>query len=421
MIVGGGVTGLAAAGFLAESHDCTLLEREREIGGYCRTIEQDGFTWDCSGHFFHFREPWVAAHLGSRLDRAGEIEVRRIARVYLNGSYVDVPFQFHIHQLPLADFLRCLNDMYAARSAPAADAPSFRDMVHARYGTALAEMFLIPYNEKLHATRAENLDAGAMGRFFPHIDFGTLLKNLATRVEQPTYNTTFRYHRRGARAYVEALASWVPRGVIHTGTTCERIDLDRRVVHARGETIAYDRLIATAPLPRILEMAGIEHDPRRFSANKVLVLNLGFDKPSPRPDHWVYYPEPEWVFFRVGHYDNILGGERMSLYVEISLPAAAPVDVEACLRRVLGDLERCGVIRGHRLVSHVALVLDPAYVHVSRSSDEAAAEGIARLEARDVHPLGRYGRWTYCSIEDNIIAAQRLARSWGGARDVGPA
>ena len=23
----------------------------------------------------------------------------------------------------------------------------------------------------------------------------------------------------------------------------------------------------------------------------------------------VYYPEPEWTFFRVGHYDNILGRE----------------------------------------------------------------------------------------------------------------
>ena len=55
LIVGGGVSGLAAAGFLADEFDCRLLEKEDEIGGYCRTLYQDGFTWDYSGHFFHFR------------------------------------------------------------------------------------------------------------------------------------------------------------------------------------------------------------------------------------------------------------------------------------------------------------------------------------------------------------------------------
>lgn len=415
VIIGGGVTGLAAAGFLADRFACTLLERESEVGGYCRTFYRDGFTWDWSGHFFHFKTPWVAERLHSRLDPADLLTVRRVSRVHFRGGYVDAPFQHHIHQLPLADFVRCLADMHEAQTRPPAPFESFRDMLYGRYGRALSDLFLIPYNEKLYAIDAARLDPEAMGRFFPHIEVGTLLRGLADAARQATYNTTFSYHKRGAQAYVEALASHVPRGVIRTDTACERIDLERRVVLAGREEIPYDRLIVTAPLPRALAMTGRPWERGVFTANKVLVFNLGFDRPSARDHHWVYFPEPEWTFFRVGHYDNILGGDRMSLYVEISLPAAAPVDHERLLERSLADLRRCGIVDGHRLVAHVSVVLDPAYVHVTRASQSAAAAAIADLEARGVHPLGRYGRWTYCSIEDNILAAGELARRWGAA------
>ncbi|WP_197739568.1 NAD(P)-binding protein [Vibrio taketomensis] len=51
LIVGGGVSGLAFANFV-ESEDYLIIEKEAELGGYCRTIYQDGFVWDFAGHFF---------------------------------------------------------------------------------------------------------------------------------------------------------------------------------------------------------------------------------------------------------------------------------------------------------------------------------------------------------------------------------
>jgi protoporphyrinogen oxidase len=217
VVVGGGVTGLAAAGFLAGTHDVTLLEREPELGGYCRTIYQDGFTWDYSGHFFHFRTPWVAERLHARLDRSQLLRVAKRSRVWFRGGYVDYPFQYNIHQLPAADLVRCLADMYAAEAERRTEFGSFADMLYGRYGRALSDLFLIPYNEKLYATSARDLDPDAMGRFFPHIEYGKLLRRLAGREAPATYNDHFDYHRLGARAFVDALASWVPASAIHTG------------------------------------------------------------------------------------------------------------------------------------------------------------------------------------------------------------
>lgn len=421
LIIGGGITGLAVAGFLGDDFDCALLESEDEVGGYCRTIYQDGFTWDYSGHFFHFREKWVADYLQARMNTDDIVSSEKRTRVFFRDSYVDYPFQFNIHQLPQEDLLRCLADMYEAQNQDRTHYGNFREMLIGRYGRSVAELFLIPYTEKQYAVRAERLDPAAMGRFFPHVEFSRLLEVLAGRATQPTYNDRFRYHRKGAKGFVDALASYVPDGVIHTGVRCESIDIENRTVRADGTSLKYDRLVSSLPLPRLLEMCGLPFDPHTFTANKVLVFNLGFDRPSLRPDHWVYYPDPEHVFYRVGHYDNILGQDRMSLYVEIAVPSEAPLKLDALFQRTIADLQGSGVITDHELVSWASVVMDPAYVHVSEASQAAVSEASRQLAEHDVFVLGRYGTWTYCSIEDNIISAFDLARDWGASAVTAPA
>jgi hypothetical protein len=163
------------------------------------------------------------------------------------------------------------------------------------------------------------------------------------------------------------------------------------------------------PFNQLLRMTDVPHDPAVYSWNKVLVFNLGFDRKGPKDVHWVYYPDRETSFYRVGFYDNIFDGDRMSLYVELGYRADAPVDAAAMLPRVLADLEKAGVVQGHRLVSHHSVVMDPAYVHITQKSIRERTR-LGELLAREgVHSIGRYGGWTYCSIEDNIVEARALA------------
>ena len=43
----------------------------------------------------------------------------------------------------------------------------------------------------------------------------------------------------------------------------------------------------------------------------MLVFNLGFDRKAADDVHWMYFPDPSIVFYRVGWYDNILDRDRM--------------------------------------------------------------------------------------------------------------
>ena len=102
----------------------------------------------------------------------------------------------------------------------------------------------------------------------------------------------------------------------------------------------------------------------------------------------------------------------MSLYVEVGFPRDAEVDVAATRARVLDDLRA----RGWSPTTSWWPSTRWSWTRptsTSRRRSLAERERLAALlRARDVYSIGRYGGWTYCSIEDNIVEARALmARS----------
>lgn len=415
LIVGAGVSGLAFANALPEGADWLIVEQLDEPGGYCRTIKQDGFVWDFSGHFFHFRHPEIEAWLCERMDASTVRTVHKSSSILFAGERIDFPFQKNIHQLPRQDFIECLHDLYFRDGDPD-DADTFEEMLYAKLGRGIVEKFLRPYNEKLYACPLSHLDKDAMGRFFPHADIADIIRNMRNP-DNTSYNATFTYPEGGAIEYIKALLHDLDDDNIAYGTRLGHIDVDNKVATVMQRDgsfeLSFKHLVSSAPFPRMLTACDVEFDPALYSWNKVLVFNLGFDKKGPASDHWVYIPERDKCFYRVGFYDNIFGADRMSLYIEIGLTRDAEVDVEATLPQVLEDLKKCGIVDDHKLLSWHSVVLDPAYVHVNRASQADFRDKHAMLTDAGVHCIGRYGGWKYCAIEDNIVEARALADNIG--------
>jgi protoporphyrinogen oxidase len=272
---------------------------------------------------------------------------------------------------------------------------------------------LIPYNEKLYACDLAELDADAMGRFFPYANLEEIVRNFK-EPDNRSYNATFTYPEGGAIEYVRALLQQVPDAKLALGERLVSLDLDRRVATTTLRQLTYERVVSSAPLNRLLEMAAVPHDASAFTSNKVLIFNLGFDRKGWEGLHWVYVPERKFAFYRVGFYDNFFATQRMCMYVEIGLRTGEPVDVDAALSRVLGDLKASGIVADHALVAWHSVVLDPAYVHVTGRSHAEAARLRGELANRGVHSIGRYGGWKYCAIEDNIVEARALVAELEG-------
>lgn len=408
LVVGAGMTGLAFAHFV-DSTDVLILEKSSEIGGWCKTIKQDGFVWDYSGHFFHFRDPEIERLLVDQMPKDEVVSVQKESRIRYRDRFVNFPFQKNIHQLPHEEFLECLHDLVFR--PPESDDRSFRAMLYEKFGRAIAEKFLIPYNEKLYACDLDRLDRDAMGRFFPYASLEDIVANFV-KADNTSYNSTFTYPRNGAIMYVNALAGLVDPATISLNDELQSVDLRHKVARTtRGKELSFDFLVSSAPLPNFLDICALPYPADALTWNKVQVFNLGFDSKGIEGVHWIYVPDPDVSFYRVGYYDNIRGDDRTSLYVELGFHREASPDAEALMPVVLADLRKTKLIGPNQsLVSSHQVVLDPAYVHITQQSREIYEANSKILASRGVYSIGRYGGWTYCSIEDNILEARQLAQ-----------
>ncbi len=424
LVVGAGVSGLSfanairqeAADARAREPEVLVVEADSEPGGYCKTIVQDGFTWDYSGHFFHFRQPEIEAWLRERMPGQDVRTVSKKTSIRYKGLDIDFPFQKNIHQLEKDDFIDCLVSLYFREEGMAPDeAPtSFKDMLVRRFGRGIAERFLIPYNEKLYACDLDRLDVEAMGRFFPHAEVEDIIRNMQ-QADNASYNTSFSYPLGGAIQFIKALLFDLPSNTLSYSERLESIDLDTQVATTSKRQIKFEKVISSAPFDKLCQISSLVCPAGVFSSNKVQVFNLGFDKKGAEGVHWVYFPDKGLPFYRIGFYDNIMDTPRMSLYVELGAKSGQDFDLDVTREAVLEGLMREGYVSDHKLVSWHSVALDPAYVHITKDSMAEHERLSKRLRESGVYPVGRYGGWTYCSIEDNIIETRALAKSFGVA------
>jgi len=405
LIVGGGVTGLSFANF-AKDDDWLLCEALDDVGGYCKSIHQDGFTWDYSGHFFHFNTDFVKDLFLSKMKDVDICDVEKITGIIFKNKRIDYPFQKNIHQLDKDDLLDCLYGLFKRQSN---SSDSFLNMLYSKFGKGITEKFLKPYNEKVYVCDLDDLDADAMGRFFPHADLDEIISNFKETKKDDSYNNTFIYPRNGSYEFIKAQLKGINNERIYLNHRLDNIDYKNKIAYfTNGKEIKYQYLISSIPFNWLLDTARIEYDKKIYTASKVLVFNLGFDKPSIFNDNWLYFPEKDIIFYRVGFYDNIFKDDKMSLYVEIGLKQEVKIDEEKMLEKVMVDLKRNGIVTNHKLLSYKSIVMDPAYVHIKKESNEDFNKKNQILNSFGIYTIGRYGGWKYCSIEDNIIESNMI-------------
>jgi protoporphyrinogen oxidase len=397
LIIGGGITGLSLASFL-DNKDYLILEKDSTPGGYCKTTTKGEYTWDYSGHFFHFKNPEIKEYILENVE-CDILKVKKITDIDYKRHIIDFPFQHNIHQLPKEEYEHCVEDLKKCNTI---DTKTFKSYVKSILGDGICDKFVIPYNEKLYACDLNNLEYDSMGRFFPPaIKYEELIEKNNTK----SYNDTFIYPVKGSYEYIKSVLKRLDKNKILLDTELIDIDVDNKIAKTNKGDIKFNSLVSTLPFNKLLNMQKTKHD---LSANKVAVFNLGFDKGTDIKTHWRYFPNNE-IFYRVGFYNNILGQEKLSLYVEVGLKSSQPFDQEILLEQVLKDLKECNIITNHKLIEHQFILMNPAYVHITKESKDLYNKWNNEFNPKNIYSIGRYGSWTYCSIEDNIIQAKETS------------
>ncbi|HEY1230026.1 MAG TPA: NAD(P)-binding protein, partial [Ramlibacter sp.] len=105
VIIGGGPTGLSAAYHLGA--DTLLLDRNETVGGWCRSIEDHGFTFDHAGHIMFSNDPYVLKMYEVLLGDNVHWQNRE-AWIYSKGVFTRYPFPGALYGLPPKVITECV-------------------------------------------------------------------------------------------------------------------------------------------------------------------------------------------------------------------------------------------------------------------------------------------------------------------------
>lgn len=467
VIIGAGPTGLSAAYHLDE--DTVLLDKNPTVGGWCRSIEDRGFTFDHAGHIMFSNDAYVQQLYKVLLGNNVHWQNRE-AWVYSKGVHTRYPFQGALYGLPPNVIKECivgaiesrygaakspesktatgpcqtidgatgvLSDCCADGTIPESDkallregttptrsrSENFEEFIYRMWGAGIAKHFAIPYNRKLWTVPLAEMETSWLGGRVPLPDLEEIIEGALQPVAKPMGpNARFGYPLRGG--FQAMMSGFVPhiRGTIELNADVVHISPDQHLIMLRdGRRYRYENLISTMPLPELIRRMGdkapqsIKKAAAALRHVSVRCVNLGIGREKISDKHWIYYPE-DTIFHRVFLQGNASpdcsppGGFGLTCEISYSPAKPLPKDGPDLIDQCVSDCIKVGLLtRDDKLITANLVDMPYAYVvydHVRKHNVEAVKRW---LSERDIILSGRYSEWEYYNSDHAFLAGKKAA------------
>ena len=426
-VLGAGLTGLGAAlAFERSGVEYRAFEKLAVPGGHAVTTEDEGFRFDRTGHLLHLRDATLRGEVMEWL--AGDVrEIARRSVIWSNGVYTRYPFQANTFGLPPEVAYECVAGFVAAHFATKrAEPKNFEEFCLAHFGEGITRHFMVPYNSRLWGVPPHEITSAWCQRFVPLPKLEDVIAGAVGVVKgELGYNANFLYPRLGIGELPKAMFRRTTR--VELGRAPKRIDLRSRTLDFENERVRFDVLLSTLPLPVLIGLIAdappsVKAAAARLRATHLYYLDAALEAPPKTDFHWAYVPEAKYPFYRVGCYSHfspdLVPPGKGSLYIELA--DRREPELRELLPDVVRGLVEMGVLTGPSELRFAHLRrIDFAYVIFDHAYYDALAVIEPYLERERILSTGRYGKWTYCSMEDALLmgrAAAKTAESMLGAR-----
>ncbi len=470
VIVGAGPTGLSAAYHLGK--DSLLIEQNDRVGGWCRSLEVNGFTFDYAGHIMFSNEPYV--HEMYKLLLGTNVHWQdREAWIYSKGVHTRYPFQGALYGLPGNVIKECIvgaiearygalspkpdgkangktngaahacspangvkdccgdgileaeTPLAAVHAAGADPAPprNFEEFIYRVWGAGIAKHFAVPYNRKLWAVPLNEMETSWLGGRVPMPDLEEMIEGALHPVPKPMGpNARFGYPLRGGfQALMDAFLEHL-KGELRLNTRVAAVSPSRRTLTLNdGREVGYEQLISTMPLPALVRALGDEAPQRiRAAAERlrhvsVRCVHIGVGRPNLTEKHWIYYPE-DTVFHRIfvqgnaSPHCNPAGGFGITCEITYSPHKPLPAEGDELTKLCIEDCRRVGLFAPEDPVWATAQC-DLPYAYVVYDHARAETVELIRewMERSGILLAGRYSEWEYYNSDHAFIAGKKAA------------
>jgi protoporphyrinogen oxidase len=445
-VLGGGISGLT---FASLARDAEILEKDQSFGGLMRSIKEDGYTFDLGSHIIFSRNKHAMAFMLDALE-GNQLTNRRSAAILYKGIRVKYPFENGLGDLPKEEAAECFNDYakaYADRESGKPGPPrDFRAWMHYRFGKAITEKYLYPYNRKIWDYPPELMDLFWVEGRVPQPPLEDVRKAaMGLQSEGYTHQLNFHYPKHGGiQAVADGIASriederkvpgfevrsirkedgkWVVGGKLSWAEEGAEAGAEAGTA-GRDEERIYERLVSTIhvqDLVRCCRDAGqeVRDAAQALRWNSVHLVMIGLDRPKPSDLHWAYIPDSDVLPNRISFPGNMspetVPRGRSSVLAEITFSpggAKARMKGSEVVERTVDDLQRIGVLRSADVAFTKLVTCRYAYVvyDLDYLKNIGMVEGFAAEEG--ITLLGRWGEFRYHNSDrcvENAIGKAKL-------------
>jgi len=411
VIIGAGLTGLSTAYHLEQAgyDDYLLFEKEAEIGGLCRSIRQDGFVFDYTGHLLHINDDSFRQIIKDTISFKQLNHLTRKSRIYNHGCTTYYPFQTNLYGFPPETIATCIEGFIKRKKIK--NPKTFYSWVLTHFGKGFGRKFFFPYQQKLCCYNPKKITSSWTGRFVPKTDLETIIRGSIQPQSSIGYNATFYYPKKGGiDQLTNAIASKIQKP-INTCYEVKTINLTRKeIIFTNGYRTTYDILINTMPLNLFLQKiidkstTNFHHQYRHLIANSILNINLGIARKNLGDYHWLYVPDSNYPFYRLGfsHYfaQSMAPNECSALYIECSYLGKKD---SALPDYTLKKIKKFFKLNDDEIIMKQELTIPHAYVIYNFWRERHLATLLARLAENGIYSIGRYGAWKYSSMQEAIM------------------
>ena len=423
VILGSGLTGLSVAYHLEKNnfYDYVLYEKEDTPGGLCRSIQQDGFIFDYTGHLLHVNDEYFRTFLEDIIGLHHFNAIHRRSFIYSHDTYTPYPYQMNLHGLPHEVIAECIEG-FVTKPLLQKKYPSFLEWTTAHFGTGITKHFFKPYQEKIFACDLNDITASWTGRFVPSTTLRDIISgSLSGPLPTPVgYNAQFFYPKEGGIfRWVHALSQRL-RNKIKTNSCVESVDSKNKIItFTNGDFDTYTTLVSTIPLDNFLQILKEPSSSHLYTASKklrcnsVLNFNLGINKLNLSDKHWIYFPEKKFPHYRLGFYHNLspamVPEGCSSLYGEIAYFPEQEKFLSQKITQALQMTQKLLNFSQHDIITQKIIHIKHAYVTYDFWRERSLEKLHKKLHSYSLHSIGRYGGWKYSSMQESVLEGKIVA------------
>lgn len=428
VILGAGLAGLSAAYHLEKMGvNSTIIEKNSYLGGLSSTYRGTDFTFDKTLHVLYTKNQYLKNLIYGML-KDDIITHERNSKVYMEGDLLPYPFQSYFF---MSKNKTLVNECkLGLETLPHSNSPvsNFEDYIYNHFGRGIAKYFMIPYNTKNWTLHPKNLSSTWANRFVPTPHSSEILnmlsrykKDKSLKITKYGYNPEFIYFKHGG---IQTIAESLYKHLKHTETIfcseAKAINLKKREINLNKQgKLPYDILISTIPLPTLVKETksiptNIKTANNKLCFTSIYNINIGLNKQLPKNIHWIYFPDPNTSFHRIGFPSNLSPNMApkncSSISIEVSYSKYKPIDFKKIYNKTIRDLIKVGLLDTKEdIIFKVLFNIKYAYVIPDSNYLSSRRTIMDYYAENNVLPIGRFGAWQYSSMEDAIMDGKDLA------------